>query len=457
MKLLSESKYYDVLVIGSGVAGLSAAESLRKAGRSVAIIDERPFGGTCALRGCDAKKMLAGMAELADWNLRMHGKGVERLPALSWEQIMAYKKEYFAGYSEKLEESLSEEGFSLYRGKAVFAGENLIQVNEELLEGSHILIATGRIPRKLEMPGGEYLVDSEGFLDLDRLPESIVFLGGGFVSMEFAHIAARLGAEVHVVEMGARPLENFDSEIVDVLVKKSREVGITFHFHSRGTGIEKTEDAYLLTIEGEEGARVLTTQLVVNGAGRVPNIEGMELEKGNVAFSQKGILVGENLQSLSNPRVFAAGDVAASPGLPLTPVAAMEGIFAARNMVGEEPKIPNYRVTGTAVYTVPPLASVGLSEEECRKTGRDYLVRKEDVSSWYTYRRTNDSWGMVKMLTDPETGAVIGAQAIGHYADRLINHLALCIRYQLPGKDLKKILYAYPTAESDLPYLIPGK
>src|SRR6266849_1640709 len=186
---------FDVVVIGTGSAASTVASRCRNAGRQVAIVDSRPFGGTCALRGCDPKKVLVGAAEVLDWNRRMQGKGIRAEQArVEWPELMRFKRSMIEHVPKYKEESFSKSGIAAFHGRARFAGPTAIQAGEDVLEGRNVVVAAGAKPVDLKIPGAEHAITSEQFLELDELPERIVFIGGGYISFEFAHVAARAGA-----------------------------------------------------------------------------------------------------------------------------------------------------------------------------------------------------------------------------------------------------------------------
>jgi len=178
---------FDVIAIGTGSAASSVASRCREAGWQVAIVDSRPFGGTCALRGCDPKKVLVGAAEAVDWVRRMKGKGIhaEKLQ-IDWPELMRFKRSFTEPVPQRREEGFAQAGIAAFHGRARFAGPTTLQVGEEILEGRYLVIAAGMVPADLKIPGAEYLTTSDQFLDLNDLPRKILFIGGGYIAFEFA-------------------------------------------------------------------------------------------------------------------------------------------------------------------------------------------------------------------------------------------------------------------------------
>lgn len=448
-----ETKEYDLIVIGTGSAGSVAAVKCNEAGWKVAMIDEKPYGGTCALRGCDPKKVLVGAAELVDWNKRMDGNGIDEDTAINWQDLMNFKRTFTSSVPEKKEAGLNKRGIDTYHGKASFHSETEVKVDEEVLKGEHILLATGSQPATLGIDGEEYFTHSDEFLEMDQLPERILFVGGGYISFEFAHVAARAGAEVHILHRGSRPLENFDADLVDLLMQKSKEVGIHVHLNTSVTSIEKQDQSFTVKADQKGTEKAWSADLVVHGAGRVPALD-MNLEQGNVEREKQGVIVNEYLQSVSNPRVYAAGDVAATAGPPLTPMASTESHVVASNLLNGNHKNVDYPVVPSVVFTIPKMASAGMSEQEAKDSGINVEVNHQEMSGWYTYKRTNESYAAFKIITNKDNGLILGAHLISGEADELINHFAMAIRFKIPIKELKQMIFAYPTSASDIAHML---
>lgn len=185
------AQHFDLVVIGTGSAGSSAAYGAREAGWSVGMIDERPFGGTCALRGCDPKKVLVGAAELVDWAQRMTGNGVRGDLHIDWHDLMRFKRSFTEPVPEDREKGFRDAGITTYHGRARFLDRTTLAVDGDVLEGRYVVVASGARPRRLNIPGEEHIITSDQFLELQELPKQVVFVGGGYIAFEFAHIAGR--------------------------------------------------------------------------------------------------------------------------------------------------------------------------------------------------------------------------------------------------------------------------
>lgn len=445
---------FDLIVIGTGSGGSVAAGKCAKAGWNVAQIDSRPFGGTCALRGCDPKKVLVGAAELIDWNNRMNNHGVDSQSSLHWAKLMEFKRSFTEPVPGHREKGMEKVGIAPIHGETSFTGKDTIIVNGDTYQAKHFLIATGAKPAPLTIEGFEHLTTSTEFLELETLPETIVFVGGGFISFEFASIAARAGSTAHIVHRGEQPLENFDEDLVDVLLEKAAEIGIHIHLNAEVKSVTESETGFIVSANQNRSKTDIKGNLVVHGAGRVPNIESLNLEKAEIDSAKKGIVVNEYLQSVSNSKIYATGDVAASNGLPLTPVAGFESHLVASNLLEGNQKKADYPAQPVVVFTIPPLAMVGLTEKQAKEQGFETKVKFRKMDNWYSYKRTNESHTSFKTIINKENGQVLGAHVLGDKSEEIINLFTIAMNHNIKAVDLKKMIYAYPSHASDIPYMI---
>jgi len=446
---------FDLVAIGTGSAASAVASRCRQAGWKVAIVDSRPFGGTCALRGCDPKKVLVGAAEVTDWARRMSGNGIHAEQfRIDWRQLMDFKRTFTEPVPRHREEGFLKAGIEPFHGRAHFIGPNSVQVGESVLEARYILIATGQRPADLGISGSEHLTTSDQFLELDDLPRRIVFIGGGYIAFEFAHVAVRAGSQVTILHRGARPLPLFDPDLVDLLVQKSRDLGIDVQLSTEARTIDTASGHLAVHASCGQGTREFEADMVVHAAGRVPEIDNLNLEIAGVEWDRKGVKVNEFLQSVSNPSVYAAGDAADTGGPPLTPVAGYEGIIVAANLLNGNHRKPDYTGIPTVVFSTPPLASVGSSEEAARKQGLRFKKKHEATSNWYSSRRVGETCSGYKVLVEENTDRILGAHLLGGEAGEVINLFALAIRSGMSATDLKHTLFAYPTHGSDVAYML---
>src|SRR6185437_11024669 len=213
---------YDLLVVGSGVAASGVASRVRQAGRSVALVDFRPFGGTCALRGCDPKKVLVSGAEAVRAGRCLAGRGVRGDTSIAWRELMSFKRTFTDPVPAQRERGYRQEGIDSFRGTARFSGPNEMAVDGARIEARNIALACGAEPLPLGIPGQEYAITHEEFLSLEELPERVVFIGGGYIAAEFSNIAALSGARATVLQRGERMLTGFDPDLVGWLMASFR-------------------------------------------------------------------------------------------------------------------------------------------------------------------------------------------------------------------------------------------
>ena len=444
------TKTYDLIVIGGGTAGNGVARMAADAGWSVASIDSEPHGGTCALRGCDPKKMLVAVTEGVEWAENMEGKGLEAQPSVNWPDMIAFKRRFTEAMPPRIEAGLEKAGIDVLHGLARFTGPNTIELNGETLTAKHFHIATGARPMTLNIPGEEHLTTSTEFLELPERPNRIAFVGGGFIAMEFAHIVKRAGArEVTVLEMMDRPLGPFDPDLVAMLVEATEELGVDLRTKAKVAKIEKQGDEFTVTVETPDGTETITCDLVVHGTGRVPNIDRLNLEAAGVEYSRRGIKVSDAMRT-TNPAIFAAGDCAAS-GPKLTPVSAFEGRVAGKNLLaGEDERTVDYPPIPSVVFTLPMVATVGLSEAVAREQGLKFDTHFEKTGDWYSSLRVGAKHTGFKVLVEEGSGQILGAHLIGPGSEEQINLFAMAMGAGQTANQIKAMIFAYPSYASDI-------
>lgn len=445
---------FDLIVIGTGSAGKTVAQEARQAGRTVAIIDKLPFGGTCSQRGCDPKKVLVGAAELVARSEQLGGKGIRNRATINWVELMQFKQTFINSIPEETERRFADQGMALFHGVATFLSPDVVRVGDDELRGNHIVIATGQRPKPLHIPGEELLIDSTGFLELARLPKKMVMIGGGYIAFEFAHVAARAGAKVTILHQGKRPLEGFDADVVALLVKAMEAIGIRIILEASVTAVNGKAGAFLVQYERQGKTHQVSTNVAVHAAGRVADVAELDLDRAGVEVDKKGVTVNEYLQSRSNPVVYACGD-ASDKGLPLTPLASYQGRIVADNILNGNRQTVADSPIPSAVFTVPPLASVGLTEEQAKQQGRTVKVMFQETSDWYNNRRINELFTGFKTLVDAETNQLVGAHLLGSGSEEVINLFTLAMKHHISAKDLGDTLMAYPTHGSDLKSMLP--
>lgn len=443
---------YDVAVIGTGTSAYTLAYPCREAGKTVAMIDSRPYGGTCAMRGCQPKKYLVAASEVVAQASKMQQIGIKGIPEIDWQALIRSMRAFTDVIPESTEKGFKKAGMKTFHGRARFEDTNRVLVGDQAITAKNIVIATGARPRPLNIPGENYLTYSDDFMNLSYLPLDILFVGGGFISFEFAHVAARAGARATIFQRGDRVLKNFDPDLVDKLVESSRETGIRIETQSCVDRVEKHRGRLVAyCMDGPKNG--FEADLVVHGAGRAPDLDDLALDSGGVRYSEKGVVVNGYMQSVSNPSVYAIGDAAATP-FNLATTADLEGEVAAENICHGNGMETDYRVVPSVVFSYPPLSSVGMSEAEARSAGKEISIKTGDMTEWPSSKRIGQTHAGYKVIIDDRDHYILGAHILGQNAEEVINVFALAMRFRLKIEDLKLMLWAYPTYVSDVKYMI---
>lgn len=445
---------YDVIVIGAGNAGQVVAGRTRAAGKTVLVIEARDVGGTCPLRGCVPKKVLVAAAEVMHAIDTADKHQISTGPAvLNWSKLIARKQTFVDGVPEQFESSLRKRGIDIVHGHAEFVGPREVEVNGVVYQGKKILISTGSTPRQLPIPGFQNTITSDDLLELEDRPDSLVFIGGGVIALEFSHVMARAGIKVTIIELASRLLPMLDADLVEALTEETTNLGVDIFTEAQTSSIVETDGGFTVTFEHDGEVRTLTTDLVANGAGRVANLDALNLEAAGIELDGSGVHVDAFLGSVSNPDVFVAGDSLVH-SLQLSPVASYEGKVVAHNLLNAEMKEPDYHSVPRVVFTVPALASVGLTEQQASDLGLAFTVKLHDMTDWRSSSTHAETKSMAKILVEDDTGRIVGAHLLGHGAQEIIHTFAFAIRYGVDAAELKDFVYVYPTFTSDIRFMV---
>jgi glutathione reductase (NADPH) len=449
----AKTESYDIVILGGGNAGFGVSAEAAEAGKRIAFVEERDFGGTCPNRGCTPKKVLVAAAhalheiEIA----KIHGIEVGK-PSLDWAKLNDREKAMIASIPEKMAELAAKRG-DVYRGHARFASPNAVAVGDQILEAEHIVIATGSKPRPLPVPGAEHLITSDEVLSERELPGEVVFIGGGVIAMEFSHVYARAGAKVTILEAMPTVLTGQDAEAVAEVRRESERIGIVIKTDVEVTKIAPAEGRIQISYRHDGKEATVRADRAVNGAGRVANVDTLDLEAGDVRHDKGRIETDGHLRSVSNPAVWVCGDALVTSAQ-LSPLATYEGQLVGRNIVGGAKEQPDYRTIPSCVYTVPALASVGLTQAQAEKKGLKFEVSVNDMRDWFSGETYGETVAWAKVLTEEGSGRILGAQMVGHSGEELIHLFALAMRQGITAANLKSSVFAFPTFSADVKSLM---
>ena len=444
---------FDIIIIGGGNAGFGVSQIAQPAGKSIAFIESDEFGGTCPNRGCTPKKVLVAAAH-AMHEIEIAGThGIEVGEAkLNWNALIDRKNDmidFIPGAMEDLAKSRGQ----VFRGKAKFVGPNTVEVNGQQLEADNIVIATGSITRPLSIPGAEYLITSDDVLSERDLPEDVVFIGGGVIAMEFSHVYSRAGAKVTILEMAPQLLPRLDTDAVAAIQAESERIGIEVKTAVQVESIEPVGDRYRAVFVHDGERQSIEAARVVNGTGRIANVSELELDAANIKYDGIRIEVDEHLRSVSNPSVWVAGD-ALVHSAQLSPLATYEGRTVGQNIVDGANKTPDYTVIPSAVYTVPALSTVGITEAEAKASDVEYDVVTSDMREWFSSRFYAETAAWAKVIVEKQSRKILGAHMVGHHGEELIHLFAMAMRHGISADDMAGDIYAFPTFSADIPSLV---
>lgn len=450
---------YDAVVIGSGTAGQTAAHTLKSKGLHVAVVEKsnRP-GGTCALAGCQPKKWFyEGMAIVAK-SQHLKGKGILSTPETAWSDFQQEKRRFTQAVPGNTVDGFKKAGIDFISGSAEFQDEKTLTVDGRTVSARFFIIASGSRPMPLPIKGIEHAIDSHQFLDLTSLPDAFVFVGGGFISFEFAHFVARLGnspsRQTTILEAASRPLGPFDAEMVSLLIKASEAEGITLRTGIKVIAIEEGPDGKKRILTEDGGT--YTAHVVVNGAGRLADIEALNLVQAGIDHTSRGIKVNSRMQT-SQPHIYAVGDCAAT--IQLARVADHEGMVAANSILGSfggrQPSEMEYAAVPSVLFTYPQYGMVGYTEDELNKNSIPFNRSFGKNLAWPTYRRIGMQYAAYKILVGSNR-QILGAHIISDHAAGIINTIRLAMLNQIPVDSLyhQSVMSPYPTQESDLVYML---
>src|SRR6516165_2717462 len=440
----------DVVILGGGNAGMGVTVATREAGFEVVMLEPDLLGGTCPNRGCMPKKVLVAAAHALDEIERAKAHHIHiGKPSLDWAARIDREKAMKSGIPASLGELMNRRGVEVIRDHGRFAGPNAVAAGGETLEAKHIVIATGSTPRRLPFPGAELMITSDDVLSERKLPASVVFIGGGVIALEFSHVYARVGAKVTILEVLPRLLDNMDADAVAQLRGETERIGVAIHTGVEVQRVEKVAGRLrVVYIEGGFEHSV-DAERVVHGAGRLADLDDLDLPTGRVEAAPSRIALDQYLRSTSNPAVHVCGDAAAvTPQL--SPIATYQGRIVGRNIADGPQHVPDYTGIASCVFTVPALASVGLPQAAAEQHGIDLDVRVNDMHEWLSGRTYALSAAWSKVLIDKKTDRIFGAHLLGHAGEELIHIFGLAIKHGITATEIRDFVYGFPTFSADV-------
>jgi glutathione reductase (NADPH) len=436
---------FDLFVIGGGSGGVRCARIAASHGARVGIAEERHWGGTCVNVGCVPKKLMVQAAEYAAWARDSHGFGWDTSPGQhDWAALMAAKDAEIARLNGIYVKLLENSGVAWYFERATFLDAHTLQVGERRITAERIVIAVGGDPVWPDIEGADLGIVSDQAFYLPDLPKRVTLVGGGYIGVEFAGIFRGLGAEVDLLYRQKLPLRGFDHEIRESLQEAMEAQGIRLHPSVLLHRLERLEDGSkrLHLTDG----RSFDSDLVFFALGRGPNTKGLGVEQAGVALAESGAVVVDAENVTSQPHIFAIGDV--SNKMNLTPVAIAEGHHLADRLFGTHVRSWSFDAIPTAVFSVPPIGTCGMTEEEAAKHGAVDVY----VAAFTPMRHTlsgRNRRTVMKLVVDQASQRVVGAHMIGDDAGEMMQGIGVAMTAGATKADFDRTIGIHPTSAEE--------
>ena len=434
---------YDIIYIGSGNAAWQGGRFLADAGWKVLLVEEGLYGGACANYGCNSKILLDAPFELSSAMKRYEGIGKKGDFSVDWPSLMEFKEEKIGYLSVFLDGKFKEYGLDTANGKGVLLDNHKVQVGEDIYYGEKIVISTGLIPFIPEIPGKEYIRDSTDFLEIKELPEKTIIMGAGFVSLEFASILAEAGKDCEVLIRSDVALRHFYQPYVKNVISLLEEEGVKFHYNTEATEVIKDGENFIVKTNN---SLELTGDYVIGALGRIANVEDIGLEKAGVEFDTKGIPVNGHMQS-NVENIYATGDVADTNQAKLVTVAIHQSKYLAKYLLGETEDEITYPVVPAVVFTLPRIATVGVTAAYALEHPDEYDVHRIQYGKSYSIELKNETTAELTAVTDKDLN-IVGAEIYSSEAENLANIFALIINKKISLEELDYMIYAFPSSTS---------
>ncbi len=436
---------FDLFVIGAGSGGVRATLMAAGFGARVAVAESSRLGGTCVNLGCVPKKLMvyASTFSAVSEDARGFGWTVPQ-PTFDWTTLIANMDREIARLNGIYLELLEGAGVRVMEGHARLRDRHTVEVDGTVVTADRILIATGGRPFKSEIPGNELSITSDEIFHLDRQPKRIVIAGGGYIAVEFAGILNGMGSEVTLVYRGPLFLRGFDDDVRSTLADEMRKRGIDLRFETLIDRIERTENGLVATTNHGD---VIETDQILSAMGRLPNTAGLGLEEIGVELSDRGaVVVNEQLES-SVPGVYALGDCI--DRIALTPVALAEGKALAETLFNDNPTVVDYTDVPSAVFSQPPISTVGLTEAQAREQGFDVIVYRSTFRPMVHTLSGRDERTMMKLVVDKPSDRVLGVHMVGADAGEIIQGIAIALKAGATKATFDSTIGIHPTAAEE--------
>ena len=436
---------FDMFTIGAGSGGVASSRRAGAYGAKVAICEDSRVGGTCVIRGCVPKKLLVYGAQFADAFGDAAGFGWKVAPPVhDWASLIAAKNTEIDRLETVYHGLLKNSGVRLIEGRGRLVDPHTVEVNGERYTAANILVSTGAHPVMPAIPGIEHVITSNEALDLRSLPRRITIVGGGYIAVEFAGIFHSLGAQVCLVIRGEELLNGFDDDVRVTLAQELRARGIDIRPRTQVMRIDKRDHGFdLTTARGD----ILSADLVMYATGRRPNTRGIGLEEAGVELNEENAVAVDEWSRSSVPHIYAVGDV--TDRLNLTPVAIAEGRALAETLFNDNPVKMDHANVATAVFSQPPIGTVGLTEHEARRRDGAVDVYRARFKPMKHALSGRDESTMMKLVVDRQSDRVLGCHMVGADAPEIIQGLAIAVKCGATKRQFDQTIGIHPTAAEE--------
>jgi glutathione reductase (NADPH) len=433
---------YDLLVIGAGSGGVRASRVAASLGAKVAVIEKSALGGTCVNLGCVPKKLFVYAARYEDVAAKAAGFGWSiATPQFNWQVLRTNKDREIQRLNAVYQQLLTDSDVEIIQGEAVIESPNRVRVGDHSYHARHILIAVGGHPFVPEFAGSQHVFTSDDAFHLPELPRRIMIVGGGYIGIEFAGIFSGLGVETHLCHSRDKLIGGFDEDLRRVIGQEVARKGVHLHFNAYIERIEKI-NAQELAVFARDG-RQWITEGVMYATGRRPNVSRLGLEHTAVALNDKGMVQVNDYFQTAEPSVYAVGDAVGHKAL--TPVALAEAEIAVRHMFGQHAAAIDYDLIPTAIFSQPPVATVGLTEAAARERYGEIDVYKTSFKPLQFALSDSTEKTFMKLLVDRRTDKVLGCHMVGPEAPEIMQGFAVALTVGATKAEFDRTLGIHPT------------
>jgi glutathione reductase (NADPH) len=436
---------FDLFTIGAGSGGVAASRRAGSYGARVGICEDSRVGGTCVIRGCVPKKLLVYGSSFADAFADAEGYGWSvPTPSFDWGRLIANKNKEIDRLEGLYRKMLKDAGCALFEARGRIVDPHTIELGGKRVTAAHILVATGAWPEMPALPGIEHVITSNEALDLTTLPKRIAIVGGGYIAVEFAGIFAGVGAEVTEIIRADQILRGFDDDIRNNLAIEMKQRGIKIIAHQHLVEIKKLTQGYALRMHS--GATI-ETDCVMYATGRNPKARNIGLEQVGVKLNHRGAVEVDEWSRTAVASIYAIGDV--TDRLNLTPVAIAEGRALAETLFNNNPMTISHENVATAVFTQPPVGTVGLSEHAARAKGYTLDIYRTRFRPMKHTLSGREERVMMKLVVDQASDRVLGCHMVGPDAPEIIQSLGVAITCGATKKQFDRTMAVHPTAAEE--------